>query len=140
MRADKLQTLADAGLDLAEIAAANERIHGWRPSTSAVSRKLRDLDIAPRRMTQHDLVPWSIRPEHRKQRLRYMLQAESRRAAGREISDNDRRLISLLHDLLFGRGTFLVVTYHPAVGFCLIDWQAGDNIIRRPAHVEAVSH
>jgi hypothetical protein len=68
--------------------------------------------------------------------MRHMLQAESRNRqlpTGEELSDSDKVLVSLLHDLLFGRGTFLVVGYHPHIGFYLTDRDDDDeDIIRRP--------
>jgi hypothetical protein len=60
-----------------------------------------------------------------------MLQAESRKRQGRELSDSDKVLVSLLHDLLFGRGRFLVVGYDPVIGFYLSDRTDDDADIVR---------
>jgi hypothetical protein len=133
MSTAKLRSLWVAGLTYEEIAEANERATGWKPTRSGVARKLERLDFPPRNVSHADLIPWKIAPEHSKDRIRYMLMAEGRKRAGADLSDSDRTLVSLLHDLLFGRGRFLVVGYSPEVGFYLTDRKDEDeDIIRMP--------
>ena len=102
MTTAKLRALFQAGLTYDEIAEANERSENWRPTRAGVARKFERLGFPPRHASHTDLIPWRINPDHNKDRLRYMLQAESRKRQGVELSDSDRVLVSLLHDLLFG--------------------------------------
>jgi hypothetical protein len=129
----KLRALFNAGLTYEEIADANERATGWRPQRSGVAKKFERLGFPPRHASHVDLIPWKIAPEHTKDRFRYMLQAEGRKRQGAELSDSDRTLVSLLHDLLFGRGRFLVVGYDRKIGFYLSDRTDDDaDIVRLP--------
>jgi hypothetical protein len=133
MSTAKLRSLFAAGLTYDEIAEANERSEGWRPTRAGVARKFERLGFPPRNASHADLIPWRIRPEHRKDRIGYMLQAESRKRQGLPLSESDLTLVSLLHDLLFGRGRFLVVGYDPKIGFYLADRSDEDeDIIRSP--------
>lgn len=133
MSTAKLRALFHAGLTYDEIAERNEVMTGWRPTRGGVLRKFERLGF-PKRHTSHtDLIPWTVRPEHNSARLRRMLQAESRKRQGIELTDIERTQVSLLHDLLFGRGKLLVVGYHPDVGFYLTDRTDEDSdIIRAP--------
>lgn len=130
----KLRQLFEAGLTYDEIAEANERSEGWRPTRSGVARKYERLGFPPRHASYTELIPWKIAPQHAKSRIRYMLQAEGKKRSGQELSDSDRVLVGLLHDLLFGRGRFLVVGYDRKIGFYLTDRTDDDeDIIRAPA-------
>lgn len=129
--APRLRSLAEAGRTYDEIATLNESETGWRPTRGTVSRKLERLGVKPRNLTHTDLVPWAIQPDHQDARLRYMLRAESRARAGHKLSDTDRKARDLLTDLLAGRGTPLVVGYHPEVGFYLTEKLASDKDIIR---------
>ena len=133
MSTAKLRALFNAGLTYDEIAEANERSEGWRPTRAGVARKFERLGFPPRNSSHSDLIPWKIAPAHNHDRFRYMLQAESRKRQGGELSESDRVLVSMLHDLLFGRGRFLVVGYDRKIGFYLTDrTDADDDIVRRP--------
>jgi hypothetical protein len=138
MSTAKLRALFSAGLTYDEIASVNERATGWRPTRSGVTRKFERLGFPPRHASHVDLIPWRIMPEHNSHRFRHMLQAESRKRQGLPLSETDRVLVSLLHDLLFGRGALLVVGYHPKIGFYLTDMDDDDeDIVRRPVSREA---
>jgi hypothetical protein len=140
MTETKLRALFARGLTYDEVAAVNERSEGWKPSRSAVKRKYEAMGMPPRRASHRDLLPWKIKPEHNQSRLRYMLQAESRARAGAELSDKDRILVGLLHDMLSGRGSLLVVGYDESLGFYLADRDDDDeDIIRRPAKAKAAA-
>lgn len=133
----KFKALWRAGKTLDEIAAANERIEGWKPSRSAVRKHADLLELGRRNVSHKELFPWkSIRPEHNSSELRHMLQAESRRRqlrTGEELSETDRKLVGLLDNYLFGRGKMMVVAYHPEVGFSLVPREDHDeDIVRRP--------
>lgn len=133
MPAHKFRALVNAGLTYDEIAEINERSEGWRPVRSVVKYHLDTLGLEPRRMSHRDLLPWKVRPEHNNSELRHMLQAESRVRQNADLSDTDRKLVSQLHDHLFGRGRLMVVSYHPEVGFSLVPREDSDeDIIRRP--------
>jgi hypothetical protein len=136
MTTAKLRALFNSGHTYDEIAAANLRSEGWRPSRSAVKKKLDLLNFPPRNKSHHDLIPWRVRPEHNSSELRHMLQAESRRrqlGPGEQLSDTDRTLVSQLDDHLFGRGRMMVVTYHPDIGFGLVPREDNDeDIVRMP--------
>ena len=113
MATAKLRALSRSGRTLDEIATMNEKDTGWRPTRSTVSKKLLTLGEEPRHASRRDLLPWSIQPEHNSSRFRLMLQSESRRRAEMELSRTDQKNVDLLDDLLLGRGTPLVVGYHP---------------------------
>jgi hypothetical protein len=134
MPAAKLRALFAAGRTYDEVAEANLRAEGWKPSRSAVLRKYRELGMPPRNASHTDLIPWNIQPEHSDHLFRHMLQAESRRRQKRPLSETDRKLISRLDEMLFGRGTLMVIDYHPETGFSLVLREdADEDIIRKPA-------
>lgn len=147
MSTAKLRALFQAGRTYDEIAEANERSTGWRPTRGGVARKFERLGFPPRHASNTDLLPWlktaggpGIAREHNKSRLYYMLLAESKSRRGEELSDSDRVLVGLLNDLLFGRGRFLVIGYDRKVGFYLTDrTDDDDDIIRRPQERERVA-
>ena len=49
MTATKLRALFTSGLTYDEIAEANERSEGWKPSRAAVKRKYEAMGMPPRR-------------------------------------------------------------------------------------------
>lgn len=128
----KLRALFNAGLTYDEVAEINERGTSWRPSRAVVKRKYEAMGMPPRRPSHRDLIPWPVLPEHNSSVIRHMLQAESRARNGGELSDTDRKLTSRLHDVLFGRGTPMVVTYHPEVGFAFVLQDDSDDGLIRP--------
>jgi hypothetical protein len=131
----KLRALwLDPDVTLREIAVINYQETGWEPDISTISKKaVVRMGLPPRRHSSKDLVPWKVKPEHNQDRLRYMLQAESRARAGEELSETDRKLLPMLHDLLHGRGKLMVVGYHEQVGFYLTERTDEDeDIIRAP--------
>lgn len=121
-------------LTLDDIAEINYQEMGWRPDRSTMSKKYLRMGMPPIRHSSQDLVPWKVKPEHNQNRLRYMLQAESRARAGKELSETDRKLIPELNNLLWpGRGKLMVVGYHEQVGFHLLERTDEDaDIIRAP--------
>lgn len=136
MTSAKLRALFTADLTYDEIADINLRQEGWRPTKSAVLRKREALGLPGRGKPHADLIPWQVKPQHTPDRFRYMLQAESRRRMGIKQNSKEKILTKLLHDYLFPEhGGFLVVSYHPEVGFHLInrDDEIDDDIIRRPS-------
>lgn len=135
----KFRALVNAGLTYDEIAEANERAEGWRPSRSSVKYHLDMLNLEPRNLSHKNLIPWKVRPEHNNSELRHMLQAESRSRQGKELSATDRKLVSQLHDHLFGRGRLMVVTYHREVGFGLVPREDCDEDIIRCPRADAYS-
>ena len=95
---------------------------GWSPDISTISKWLKDMGEEPRHKPRKDFMPWTdIQPEHKSSRFRIMLQAAERRERGMDLSDTDTKAVNLLDDLRMGRGTPLVVGYHPEVGFYLAD-------------------
>jgi hypothetical protein len=139
MSAAKLRALYYADRTYDQIADANFRAEGWKPSRSAVLLKLQRMNLPKRRAGHTELIPWNVRPEHGNALLRHMLQAESRRRQKRALSDTDRKLIARLEEMLFGRGTFMVVTYSQATGFALVMREDSDeDIIRQPENPEVL--
>lgn len=132
MTSAKLRALFSSGLTYDEIAVINERSEGWKPSRAAVMRKYEALGMPPRRASHRDLIPWRISAEHSDSVVRHMLQAESRSRQHKPLSDTDRKLVQRLHELLFGRGTLMVVTYHPEIGFAFVLREDSDEDIVRP--------
>jgi hypothetical protein len=140
MSTAKLRALFRAGVEYDDIALINERSEGWKPSRAAVTRKRAAMGEPGRRVNHTELVPWRINPEHNQDRIRYMLQAESRRRAGVKLSQSDKTLVKLLNDLLYGRGNFMVVGYSTDIGFYLTNKKEDDNdIIREPTTTRASS-
>ena len=136
MTSAKLRALFSAGLTYDEIAEVNERSEGWQPSRSAVLRKYQEMGMPPRRAIHHDLLPWRVAQEHSDSLIRHMLGAEARSRQGKALSPTDRKLTGRLHEMLFGRGTLMVVDYHPETGFSLVLRDDGDaDIIRSPRSV-----
>ena len=131
MPTSKLKALAKAGWLYGEIADENERVTGWRPDRGTVSRRLQQLGVSRRHGSRRDLLPWHIMPEHNNSRWRAMLQAESRHRAGENLSSTAQKNRAMLNDILFGRGTPLVVGYDPAIGFYLVDKTDDDKDIIR---------
>lgn len=133
MSAAKLRALFKAGKSYDDIAEANYRSEGWKPSRSAVLRKYQAMGMPPRNASHSDLIPWNVRPEHNDSRLRHMLQAESRRRQKRALSETDKKLVQMLDSMLFNRGKLMVVAYSPDIGFVLADREdTDDDIIRQP--------
>jgi len=138
----KLRALVNSGRTYDEIAQiVFETEPGWDkpPSRSGVKKKLDALGFPPRNKSHRTLLPWKVRPEHQSAELRHMLEAESRRrqlAPGEQLSEADRSLIRGLESYLWGRGgrqTAMVVSYHPEVGFSLVQREDYDeDIIRDP--------
>lgn len=131
MTTAKLRALFSAGRTYDEIAEANERSEGWRPSRAAVKRKYEAMGMPPRRSSHKDLLPWKLRAEHSDSLVRHMLQAESRARQHKPLSETDRKLTARLNEILFGRGTLMVVTYHPEVGFAFVLREDTDDDIVR---------
>ena len=134
MSTARLRAMLLAGMSYNDIADANWRETGWKPSKAAVMRARERLGIPGRRASHADLLPWHLLPEHRRSRLRYMLEAESRRRQGAKLTETDRSLVATLVDLLFGRNVSLVVCYSPSIGFYLVERDETDtDIVRLPA-------
>ena len=141
MTTAKLRALFSSGLTYDEIAVINERSEGWKPSRAAVMRKYEAMGMPPRRASHKDLLPWTLRPEHSDSVVRHMLQAESRARQRKALSDTDRKLTARLHELLFGRGALMVVTYHPEVGFAFVMREdTDDDIVRVKSHDRLDGH
>jgi hypothetical protein len=135
MSTAKLRALFELGWTYDEIAEANERETSWRPDRSTVAVKREALGFPARYSRHTELLPWNVLPEHNDHRFRRMLQAESRRRQGGELSYEDRSFVGVLTNLLFGRGEIpLVVGYDQRIGWYLADRTDGDeDIIRRPS-------
>lgn len=133
MPAHKLRELFEAGLTDAEVAEANLRATDWRPHNTSVFYKRRDMGYGGRNASHADLLPWQISAEHSGHRYRYMLMAESRKRQGLPLSRRDQSELSLMHELLFGRGVNLVIGYDARIGWYLSDRLDSDrDIIRQP--------
>jgi hypothetical protein len=139
MTAAKLRALYRAGRTYDEIAEANERSEGWRPSRSAVLRKLQSMELPARNSGHKELLPWRVSVEHNGSLIRRMLSAESRRRQGLSLSVTDKKLIRRLDEVLFGRGTLMVVTYHPESGFAFgLREDSDEDIIRMPESAASI--
>lgn len=125
-----------SGLRLVDIQRKIYESTGWKPDISTISKWLRDMGEEPRRKSRKEFLPWTVRPEHRNNRWRIMLEAAGRRAAGQDLSETDQKAVNLLDDYLFGRGTQQVVGYHPEIGFYRVDATAEEiekgQIVRAP--------
>lgn len=141
MATAKLRALFNAGLTYDEIAEANERDEGWRPTRSGVKRKYEAMGMPPRRPSSKDLIPWNVRSEHNVHLFRHMLGAESRNRRGAKLSETDKKLLARMHELLFGRGTLMVIDYNPDYedGFFLALRRDSDtDVFRAPTHAGAL--
>ena len=131
MATAKLRALSRSGRTLDELATLNEAETGWRPTRSTVSKKLLALGETPRHASRRDLMPWQVKPEHNSSRFRLMLQAESRRRSGLDLSNTDLKNVDLLTNLTMGRGVPLVIGYDRVIGFYLADRTDADTDIIR---------
>lgn len=138
MQPAKIRQLYGLGWSNAAIAEANRDETGWRPSRSAMSRKLRDLGMPPRRTRHGDLIPWRINPEHAHDPIYYGLQAISRERQGIKLDLLAARSeAKMLRDLLTSGSTPMVVDYDYDKGWRLVRARKTDtDIIRRPKPVE----
>ena len=117
-----LRSWARSGMRLKDIQRKIHETTGWSPDISTISKWLKDMGEEPRHKSRKEFMPWpDIQPEHKNSRFRIMLQAAERRDKGLPLSDTDTKAVNLLDDLRMGRGTPLVVGYHPEVGFYLAD-------------------
>lgn len=141
MSTAKLRNLFNDGLTFDEIAEQNERSEGWRPSRSGVKRKYDALGMPPRRPSNKDTIPWQVRSEHNGHLFRHMLSAEARRRRGVSVSGTDRKLLGRMHDLLYGRGTLMVIDYDACLseGFSLALRRDEDtDVFRAPKDLAAL--
>lgn len=119
------------------IARANEERTGWRPSRSAMSRKLRALGLPQRRVSHQELIPWRINPDHAHNQVYYALQAISRERHGIPPSHQDGYRAQWLRDLLTLGGVPKVVDYDYNDGWRIVRARKTDtDIIRRPVPVD----
>lgn len=135
MSTAKLRALFAAGRTYDEIAEANFRSEGWRPSRSGVKRKYEAMGMPPRRPSNKELLPWQVKTEHNSHLFRHMLSAESRNRRREKLTETDRKLISRMNELLFGRGTPLVIGYAaecPDGFFLALRRDEDTDIIRAP--------
>lgn len=121
------------GLSNTDIAHANEEWGGWRPSDSAVSRKLSAMGLPKRRASHRELIPWRINPQHAHSQIYYALQAVSRRQQKIPLSPQDVWRAQWLRDLLTRNGEPRVVDYDPVDGWRLVRaLETDSDIIRHP--------
>lgn len=131
----KLRAWARSGRTLDEIAELVEEDTSWRPARSVVSRKLQEIGEPARRASHRDFMPRGVRVDHNGALLRRMLEAEHRAQMQQELSSTDRKLTSLLHRLLFERGTQLVIGYDRHIGWYLRPREDADGpyLAQQPA-------
>lgn len=136
----KMRAMFNQGLTFDEIADRVEEMEGWRPTRSGVKRKFDAMGMPPRRpATAKALIPWRVKQEHNRHRYRHMLEAESRRRRHAKLSGTDHKLLSSMNNLLYGRGTLLVIDYDWDAGWSLRDREDDDtDIIRAPRKLEVL--
>lgn len=133
MQPETIIELYCLGWSNADIAHANEQSTGWLPSRSAMSRKLRDLELPARRASHRKLIPWRINPHHAHNQIYYALMAISRERQGIELNHQDYYRVKWLRDLLTAGGAPKVVAYDYDKGFQIVRARKSDtDIIRRP--------
>lgn len=135
-----LRSWSRSGMRLKDIQRKIFEQTGWSPDISTISKWLKDMGEEPRHKTRREFMPWDIQAQHKNSRFRIMLQAAERREQGMDLSETDEKALSLLDDLRSGRGTPLVVGYHPEVGFYLTDATSAEAksgaIIRAPRELD----
>jgi hypothetical protein len=132
-----------AGWALDRIAEALEPSVGRRLSRPAISQRARALGLPPRRLNHAELVPRNLTPAQHQNRLRYLLEAESRarqlEAMGitrDHLSTQDRGKIAALRGLLYDGAILVrVIVYNRATvdGFSIAPAGPGDTDILRIA-------
>jgi hypothetical protein len=92
--------------------------------------------LPPRNVRDDKLIPWYVKPEHRKLYRVEMLRMVARMRAGAELTEREQtRVTSFLENL---RAANAVITYEPASeeGFYYVPrLPEDDDIIRRPEKV-----
>jgi|SRR5215831_10923660 len=127
---DALLMLRAQGLSLEEIAGVIKDAYDWRPTVSAVSKRLSRAGVWPTYASHRDMIPWRIRPVHNRSPLRRFLQAESRRRQGLPLKRHHKDALKLGNDLIHGPIP-LVVSYDERYGFITLVRLPGEDIIRR---------
>lgn len=117
-----------------------ERKYHIQTTPTMFSNYRRRLGLPKRAITDSDLIPWAVRPEHRQEQHYICLTQEGRRRAGRQLKgDKESRLESWkrrMDELGQKAGTRLVVHYEPDLhpGFRLVPAREGvdNDLIRVP--------
>lgn len=125
-----MRNAARSGRSYDEISDMIERNFGIQRSRSWVSKELKKLGES-RHFPRKDLIPWDVKPEHKKSNIYLMLQAESRRRSGNQLSKTDVKYVSQLDELMLARGISLIISYCPIIGFYLQPRQESDQDIIR---------
>lgn len=141
----KMRSLWHSPLTLEEIAAYVRRAgDGWTegtPTRGAVSKYAARHDFPPRRSAANtELIPWRVLKRHQSHHWRHMLDAESRRRRGGKMSHSDAKLLTEMHELLWGRGALLVFDYDQDGGWALRVREESDrnDIIRAPRRLSVL--
>lgn len=132
---EAIRRFVELGWSNADIAHANEEANGWRPSPSAMSRKIQALGLQAARLHHRALIPWRINPDHKTNPIYYALAAISReRQLGKDaLSSQDKFRVRWLRDVLTREGAPRVVDYDYRKGWSTpLAKQSDTDIIRRP--------
>jgi hypothetical protein len=122
----------DDGVPLADIALLNERYTGWKPTKGTVQRRvIRRLGANPRNYSHAELMPQPFNPAHSNSAIHNMLESESKRRQGAELTADDRANLKTLRDLLFHREHAFVICYDYHLGFYFLIKQDKDKDIIR---------
>lgn len=92
--------------------------------------------LSRRSVLNEELIPWSVKPEHRSAYPLAMLRVEGRKREGLPLRESDEYRLGLWRSML--EADDLVVHYDPETeqGFWYIKREAGDDdLIRKPSKV-----
>ncbi|MFF4244291.1 hypothetical protein ACFYY2_07425 [Streptomyces sp. NPDC001822] len=109
------------------------RKYGIETSIPMWSAFRRRKGLDRRNLRDHDLIPWMIKEEHRHMYPAFMLRAEGRLRAGRELTERDASRLASWKNMLAEKG--VVVHYDPDTedGFFYVPREATDrDLIRAP--------
>ncbi|MCG5464098.1 hypothetical protein AB0K35_28715 [Micromonospora sp. NPDC053740] len=127
------------GRSYAWMTAEHERKYNIRISASGWSYFRGKNGLDARAVSDEELVPWSVKHQHRNNYYLYCLRQEGRRRHGKKLDEHaETRVNAFLRDLAEQR---VVVDYDPSTenGFRLVLREAQDegSLVRRPAKTGA---
>ena len=131
---NRMEGYLTRGLTNPQIVEQYEKDTGIRVTRQAISMALQRYGMTPTipRQNYRDLLPWTVRPEHKMQSDARLLRMEMRRRLGKPLTQRDLTWLTNWKTSLNEEGA--VVNYTPELGFHWIERREGvdTDLIRKP--------